>query len=669
MPAQTVIKLRKDSAANWASVDPILANGEVGIDTTVYKFKVGNGSSAWSALPFASDPESVVASLESYADAAAAGALSDAEDYADGLASNYDPAGTASSAVTAHNDDTTSVHGIADTTLLLTTAGGTLTGYLNLHADPTQALHAVTKEYVDNVATGVATKPQVLGATTTNIDATYDNGTAGVGATLTRNTNGVFPPSAGGATGWSLGKGILVKNQTNKAENGRYYISDMGSESTPYVLTRCSYCDTADEIPGAYIFVQSGTNAGTGWIQVVADPATFVVGTDNIDVFQFSGAGAYTAGNGLTLSGTQFAIDTDVTATKSYVDTEISGIDLSTKQDVVSGVSSTEIGYLDGVTSSIQTQLNAISSQLNGVTFIVKSNIYIAVASYTNTAAYSTNGITWTQTTMPATDDWLSVTYGGDKFVAVASSYNAAYSTDGITWTQTTMPVSTNWRLVAYGGNKFVALVSGTFGGSTTAAYSTNGITWTETTMPSSDRWLSATYGEDKFVAVASYITAAYSTDGITWTQTTMPVSDNWRSVTYGGNKFVALASGNYSGSTTGAYSTNGITWTETTMPNANWRSVTYGEDKFVAVTGTFGGSTTAAYSTNGITWTQTTMPNANWLSVTYGEDKFVAVASSTNTAAYSTNGITWTQTTMPASTGWRSVTNGLKQSEKTILL
>ena len=82
----------------------------------------------------------------------------------------------------------------------------------------------------------------------------------------------------------------------------------MGSESTPYVLTRCGYCDEADEIPGAYIFVQDGTNAGTGWIQVVEDPTTFVVGTDDIDVFQFSGAGTVTAGTNISVSGNQISV-------------------------------------------------------------------------------------------------------------------------------------------------------------------------------------------------------------------------------------------------------------------------------------------------------------------------------------------------------------------------
>jgi hypothetical protein len=72
----------------------------------------------------------------------------------------------------------------------LSLAGGTMTGKITLDGDPSSALHATTKQYVDNTASGIVAKPQVLGATTVNIDATYNNGTAGVGATLTHNTNG-----------------------------------------------------------------------------------------------------------------------------------------------------------------------------------------------------------------------------------------------------------------------------------------------------------------------------------------------------------------------------------------------------------------------------------------------------------------------------------------------
>jgi hypothetical protein len=46
------IQLRRDTAANWSSVNPILAYGEPGFDTTNQQLKVGNGSTAWNSLPF-----------------------------------------------------------------------------------------------------------------------------------------------------------------------------------------------------------------------------------------------------------------------------------------------------------------------------------------------------------------------------------------------------------------------------------------------------------------------------------------------------------------------------------------------------------------------------------------------------------------------------------------
>lgn len=227
----------------------------------------------------------------------------------DGVAEQFTVDSTIiTSAVSTHSSDTTDVHGIADTADLLLKSGGTMTGALTLSGAPSSSLHAATKQYVDNTASGVVAKPQVLGATVLNIDATYNNGTAGVGATLTHNTNGEFPALAGGAEGWAVGKGILVKSQTNKAQNGRYYISDMGSASTPYVLTRCGYCDEASEIPGAYIFVQDGTLAGTGWVQTVADATTFTVGTDDINVYQFSGSGTITAGTNISVSGNEVSL-------------------------------------------------------------------------------------------------------------------------------------------------------------------------------------------------------------------------------------------------------------------------------------------------------------------------------------------------------------------------
>jgi hypothetical protein len=178
---------------------------------------------------------------------------------------------------------------------------------------PTSSTDAANKQYVDEVAQGVIAKPSVRAATTSNLDATYTNGSSGVGAKLVSNSNGALP-TIDGVSSWSQYDGILVKNQTDAAENGRYYVSVIGDAGTPWELIRCGYCDTADEIPGAYIFVQEGTlYAGTGWVLVVDDVVNFTVGTDDIDVFQFAGAGTYTAGTGLTLTGTQFSVNASQT--------------------------------------------------------------------------------------------------------------------------------------------------------------------------------------------------------------------------------------------------------------------------------------------------------------------------------------------------------------------
>ena len=195
-------------------------------------------------------------------------------------------------------------------------AGDTMTGFLTLHADPTSNLHAATKSYVDEVAQGVALKPSVPAASTANISGTYDNGTAGVGATMTFSAAASF--TVDGVSFDTLYQGLLLKDQTNAEENGRYYLSQVGDGGTTWIFTRCQYCDEADEIPGGYIFVQDGTvNASTGWVMTVADAATFTVGTDDITVIQFSGAGTYTAGTDLTLTGTEFSLNSSIAADTS----------------------------------------------------------------------------------------------------------------------------------------------------------------------------------------------------------------------------------------------------------------------------------------------------------------------------------------------------------------
>ena len=172
--------------------------------------------------------------------------------------------------------------------------------------DPSTPASVVNKAYVDEVAQGLRSRPSADVATTANISATYTNGST----SATLNLGQLATLDIDGKTSWALNDEVLFKDQTSKLENGGYFLTQIGNGTdTDWIFTRCSFCDESDEIPGSYYFVTGGTvNASTGWVLEVDDPATFTIGTDDINVYQFSGAGTYTAGTGLALDGTEFSL-------------------------------------------------------------------------------------------------------------------------------------------------------------------------------------------------------------------------------------------------------------------------------------------------------------------------------------------------------------------------
>ena len=172
-------------------------------------------------------------------------------------------------------------------------------------ADPQNPQDAATKSYVDAATQGLHVHASVhaaTGDTLANItggSVTYNNGTDGVGATLTLGT------ALTALDGHTLQNGdrILVKNQANAAHNGIYTWATGGT-----VLTRATDFDTALEIAGGdFVFVDQGTSYGnTGW---VSSSEVNTVGTDSVNWIQFSGAGTYLAGTGLVLDGNIFNIN------------------------------------------------------------------------------------------------------------------------------------------------------------------------------------------------------------------------------------------------------------------------------------------------------------------------------------------------------------------------
>ena len=187
-------------------------------------------------------------------------------------------------------------------------------------ATPTQATDAATKDYVDTAAQGLDPKGSVQFASYTALpNYTYNNGTSGVGATITASANGALTLDGGTP---SAGARVLIKNEINANQpyNGIYVVTATGSVSAAFVLTRATDFDNnspSGEIPGAFVFVEEGTvNADTGWVCTTNSPVT--VGTTNITFVQFSGAGSYTAGTGLTLNGSQFSISNTTVTAGSY---------------------------------------------------------------------------------------------------------------------------------------------------------------------------------------------------------------------------------------------------------------------------------------------------------------------------------------------------------------
>jgi hypothetical protein len=187
--------------------------------------------------------------------------------------------------------------------------------------DPATALQVATKQYVDGLVTqGISyhepvyvESPNTVG----NLNATYNNGSSGVGATLTNAGTQAALTIDGVLT--TVGMRVLIYNQTAQAQNGVYTVTVVGTVSTNWVLTRAPDANTYGlRDPNALgyndaFFVQAGsTGAGETYVCTTTGVITF--GTTAITFAQISSAQVYTAGNGLTLTGTQFALTAPVTA-------------------------------------------------------------------------------------------------------------------------------------------------------------------------------------------------------------------------------------------------------------------------------------------------------------------------------------------------------------------
>ena len=256
--------------------------------------------------------------------------------------------------------------------------GGSITGLSTPSANSDVAI----KSYVDNAVAGLRTRIVAEAATTANIDLAADlqNGDTLDGVTLV------------------TGDRVLVKDQSTASQNGLYTVVSSGTAS------RDTEYDTIAELSGQMVVVNQGT-ANDNKIFLCTTNSDAVIGSSDITFTQVtpsntgtvtsigiadSGAGEFTVTNTPVTSAGNISLAVNEIAHNKMAALTASRALESNGSGVVSAssVSSTELGYVSGVTSAIQTQINSkianvvddTTPQLGG-NFDVNGNSIVSVSS------------------------------------------------------------------------------------------------------------------------------------------------------------------------------------------------------------------------------------------------------------------------------------------------
>jgi len=342
---------------------------------------------------------------------------------------------------------------------------------------PTSGNDITNKTYVDTVATTAIDFHQPVRGevpdSAGNLTVTYNNGAAGVGATLTN--AGAQATFAYGGVSWNTSDRVLIYNQTDATQNGVYTITDLGSGSTNWVLTRSTDTDTygindpQSLDAGSSFFVQEGDGAGETYACNTTGVITF--GTTNITFTQISSSQVYSAGTGLTLTGTQFSItNTSVTAA-TYGSASAVPVFAVNAQGQITSVTDTNIaingsavsGNITGGAGFVANALT-LGTYLTGGSFDGSSPVTAAVdatsantaskvvvrdgsgdfSAGTITAALSGNATTATTATNVAGGSANQIVYnssaGTTTFAAAPSASNQLFSWNGSAYAWTLTP-------------------------------------------------------------------------------------------------------------------------------------------------------------------------------------------------------------------------------------
>ena len=266
-------------------------------------------------------------------------------------------------------------------------------------ATPTADTDAANKLYVDNAVAGLDWKPSVNLLSATNVPLTGNGLTIDSHPTLTDTDDGYR---------------ILLKGQNTAADNG-IYVATIASNGD-YTLARATDADTAAELIGVAVFVMEGTQyANTSWVQSNHYLTDLAGGGSQYQAWvQFSGAGAYTAGDGLSQTGTTFAVNVAANG----------GIEIvSDALQLKSGVAGAGLTYTNGVLDVVGTT-DRITVSANAVDI---ASTYVGQTSITTLGTIGTG--TWQGSV-------IGVAYGGSGLSTVtarAVTYGNGSSALGVT--------------------------------------------------------------------------------------------------------------------------------------------------------------------------------------------------------------------------------------------
>ena len=367
----------------------------------------------------------------------------------------------------------------------------TIAGNITINGTPTNSTHAATVGYVDSVAQGLHIHASCVAATTSNIDLSTD---LEAGDTLDGG------PVGEGLVTLVAGDRVLVKNQNTTSQNGIYVVQASGA------AVRATDFNTSAEIQGGdFVFVTGGyRNNDTGWVQT---EKVTTVGTDPILFTQFSGAGTYLAGNGLTLTGNTFSINTGVTVDLNTAQTltnktltspvltspTVSGLYLSDNNIVIEG---TTDAFETTLTFTDPTQDNTITFKNATGTVAFTTDIESAVDAF----GAAVTGGTGISTSYANTSNILTITNTGVTSLAgTTDQVTVSASTGSVTLSLPQSIASTSsptFASVSVGSGSLTA-------GSLTLADALIGTATTSLTTTSAtvvDTWSASTYSSAKYI-------------------------------------------------------------------------------------------------------------------------------------------------------------------------